>query len=239
MNLRCMIVDDEPLARKGLREYCADAGFLEVTAECDSPLKALATLQEQPVELLFLDIQMPRLNGLDLLRSLQQPPLVVFTTAHPEYAVQGFELNVIDYLLKPISFERFLKAALKARSYYELLQRQAKAGDAGSYFFIKCDNRLERICYDDILFAEALQNYVCLHTTGHKYITYLTFKAVEDYLPEQHFLKVHKSYMVALSKIDRIEGSDIVIGEHYIPISRHLKDAVMERILQNRYLRRT
>jgi len=237
MNLRCMIVDDEPLARKGLQEYCADVDFLEVVAVCDSPVKAVDLLQTEQIHLLFLDIQMPRINGLDLVRSLPQPPLVIFTTAFAEYALQGFELDVIDYLLKPIAFERFLKAALKARSYFELLQRPAAADNAG-YFFIKCDNGLERICFDDILYAEALQNYVVLHTLQRKYITYLTFKAVEDYLPEQQFLRVHKSYIVALSKIDRIAGSDIIIGPHYIPISRHLKEEVMERILRDRYLKR-
>jgi len=270
-----MIVDDEPLARKGLQEYCADVDFLEVVAVCDSPVKAVDLLQTEQIHLLFLDIQMPRINGLDLVRSLPQPPLVIFTTAFAEYALQGFELDVIDYLLKPIAFERslpqpplvifttafaeyalqgfeldvidyllkpiaferFLKAALKARSYFELLQRPAAADNAG-YFFIKCDNGLERICFDDILYAEALQNYVVLHTLQRKYITYLTFKAVEDYLPEQQFLRVHKSYIVALSKIDRIAGSDIIIGPHYIPISRHLKEEVMERILRDRYLKR-
>lgn len=238
MNLRCMIVDDEPMARKGLQEYCADVDFLEVAAVCDSPVKAVDLLQTAQIHLLFLDIQMPRINGLDLVRSLPQPPLVIFTTAYPEYAIQGFELDVVDYLLKPIAFERFLKAALKARSYFELLQRPVTATDSEGYFFIKCDNGLERICFEDILYAEALQNYVVLHTLQRKYITYLTFKAVEDYLPEQQFLRVHKSYIVALSKIDRIAGSDIIIGPHYIPISRHLKEEVMERILRDRYLKR-
>jgi len=238
MNLRCMIVDDEPLARKGLQEYCADVDFLEVVAVCDSPVKAVDLLQTEQIHLLFLDIQMPRINGLDLVRSLPQPPLVIFTTAFAEYAVQGFELDVVDYLLKPIAFERFLKAAVKARSYFELLQRPATARDSAGYFFIKCDNGLERIGFEDILYAEALQNYVVLHTLQRKYITYLTFKAVEDYLPEQLFLRVHKSYIVALSKIDRIAGSDIIIGPHYIPISRHLKEEVMERILRDRYLKR-
>ena|SRR5690606_21858655 len=237
MTLRCMIIDDEPLARKGLQEYCADVDFLELAAVCDSPVKAIALLQAQPVQLLFLDIQMPRINGLQLLRSLPQPPLAILTTAYPEYALQGFELDVIDYLLKPIAFERFLKAALKARSYFELLQRPA-AENAADYFFIKCDSGLERICFDELLYAAALQNYVVLHTAQRKYITYLTFKAVEDYLPERQFLRVHKSYIVALSKIDRITGNDIMIGAQHIPVSRHLKDAVMERILKDRYLRR-
>jgi len=232
-----MIIDDEPLARRGLLEYCAEVDFLELAAVCDSPAKAISLLQAQPVQLLFLDIQMPRITGLELLRSLPQPPLAILTTAYPEYALEGFELDVIDYLLKPIAFERFLKATLKARSYFELLQRPA-AENTADHFFIKCDSGLERICFNDLLYAAALQNYVVLHTAQRRYITYLTFKAVADYLPEAQFLRVHKSYIVALSKIDRITGNDIMIGTQHIPMSRHLKDAVMERILKGRYLRR-
>ena len=237
MKLQCMIVDDEPMARKGLLEYCADIDFLEVVAVCDNPVQAVTQLQTQPVQLLFLDIQMPRINGLDLLRSLPQPPLVIFTTAHAEYALQGFELDVVDYLLKPIAFERFLKATLKARAYLELLQRPT-ADAPTDHFFIKCDNGLERISFDDILYVEALQNYVVLHTPQRKYITYLTFKAVEDYLPAQQFMRVHKSYIVALAKIARIEGADLIIGNDYIPVSRHLKEGVMERILKDKFLKR-
>lgn len=233
MTIRCLIVDDEPMARKGLREYIADIPFLELAGECDSPVKALATLQTQPVDLLLLDIQMPRMTGLELLRSLPQPPLVIFTTAHPDYAVEGFELNVLDYLLKPVSFERFMKAVMKARAYLDTQQKK----DA-DYFFIKCDNRLEKINYEDMLFAEALQNYVAIHTAARKFTTYLTFKGVEEYLPADRFVKVHKSFIVAIDKITSIDGNELVIGQHHIPISRNLKDEVMEKILNKRYLKR-
>ncbi|WP_119080206.1 LytR/AlgR family response regulator transcription factor [Chitinophaga alhagiae] len=233
MTIRCLIVDDEPLARKGLREYIADIPFLELAGECDSPVKALATLQTQPVDLLLLDIQMPRMTGLELLRSLPRPPLVIFTTAHPDYAVESFELNVLDYLLKPVSFERFMKAVMKARAYLDAQQKK----DA-NYFFIKCDNRLEKINYEDILFVEALQNYVAIHTPARKFTTYLTFKGVEEYLPPERFVKVHKSFIVALDKITSIDGNELVIGQHHVPVSRNLKDEVMEKILNKRYLKR-
>ncbi|WP_343703034.1 LytTR family DNA-binding domain-containing protein [Chitinophaga sp.] len=233
MTIRCLIVDDEPVARKGLREYIADIPFLELAGECDSPVKALATLQTQPIDLLLLDIQMPRMTGLELLRSLPQPPLVIFTTAHPDYAVESFELNVLDYLLKPVSFERFMKAVMKARAYLDTQQKK----DA-DYFFIKCDNRLEKINYEDILFVEALQNYVAIHTAARKFTTYLTFKGVEEYLPAERFVKVHKSFIVAIDKISSIDGNELVIGRHHIPVSRNLKDEVMEKILNKRYLKR-
>lgn len=233
MNIRCLIVDDEPLARKGLKEYIADVPFLELTGESDSPVKAAAILQSQPIDLLFLDIQMPRMTGIAFLRSLPQPPAVIFTTAHADYAVESFELNVLDYLLKPISFERFMKAVMKARAYLDVQQK-----NISNYFFIKCDNKLEKINYPDILFVEALQNYVAVHTLTRKFITYLTFKGVEDYLPAERFVKVHKSFIVAVDKIDSIDGNELLVGQHHIPISRNLKDEVMEKILHNRYLKR-
>lgn len=230
MKIRCIIVDDEPLARKGLREYIADVNFLELAGEYDSPIKAAEMLQQEQVDLMFLDIQMPRMTGIEFLRSLPQPPQVIFTTAYPDYAVESFELNVLDYLVKPISFERFMKAVLKAKN-----QQQKNTAD---YFFIKCDSKLEKIAYQDILFAEALQNYVAIHTSSRKFTTYLTFKGVEDYLPADRFVKVHKSFIVALDKIDSIEGNELLVGPHHIPISRNLKEEVMERILNNRYLKR-
>lgn len=233
MNIRCLIVDDEPLARKGLKEYIADVPFLELAGECDSPPKAAAILQSQPIDLMFLDIQMPRMTGLAFLRTLPQPPQVIITTAHADHALEGFELDVTDYLLKPVAFERFLKAVLKAKTQLDLRGRTDSP-----YFFIKCDNKLEKIAFADVLFVEALQNYVAIYTTARKFITYLTFKGVEDYLPAERFVKVHKSFIVAVDKIDSIEGSDLLIGEHQVPVSRNLKDEVMQKILNNRYLKR-
>jgi DNA-binding LytR/AlgR family response regulator len=240
MKIKCIIVDDEPLARKGLKEYIADVDFLELAGEFEDPLKAMETLKKGEVQLLFLDIQMPKITGLDFFKSLQQPPPVIFTTAFPQYALDGFEVNALDYLVKPISFERFLKAVLKAKEYYEVREENAAnaAGKANDYFFIKADNKLIKLFFEDVLFAEALQNYVVIHTMDKKYITYLTFKAVEDYLPAGQFIKTHKSYIIASSKIDSIEGNDIRIGQHHIPISRNLKEEVMEKLLNNRFLKR-
>jgi DNA-binding LytR/AlgR family response regulator len=189
--LNCIIIDDEPLARKGLREYIGDVDFLNLAGEFESPLKAASALNDLQVQLLFLDIQMPRLSGMDFLKSLPQPPPVIFTTAYPQYALDGFELNALDYLVKPFSFERFLKAALKAKDYYALRQPHKTAEPtAADHFFIKEDARLTKIYLGDILFVEALQNYVAIHTTAKKHITYLTLQ-----LPSKRFC--HRS---ALSK---------------------------------------
>lgn len=240
MKLNCLIIDDEPIARKGIREYIEEISFLSVAGEFDNPLKAVEEIRNQPeIHLLFLDIQMPRLSGLDFLRSLQSSIPVIFTTAYPQYALDGFELNALDYLVKPISFDRFYKAALRAKDFYELREKNDSENPGGhDYFFIKAENKLVKIDLKEVLFAEALQNYVVIQTTEKKFITYLTFKAVEEYLTGSGFLKTHKSFIIAADKIDSIEGNTIRIGKHEIPISRNLKDEVMDKLLKGKFLKR-
>jgi DNA-binding LytR/AlgR family response regulator len=207
--------------------------------EFDTPLKATELISRGEVQLIFLDIQMPKISGIDFFKTLSHAPPVIFTTAYPQYALEGFELNALDYLVKPVSFERFLKAALKAKEYYEVREKNvAEAGKNAGYFFIKADNKLVKLFYDDILFAEALQNYVVIHTKEKKYITYLTFKSVEDYLPAGKFIKTHKSFIVAAEKIESIEGNNIRLEGHDIPISRNLKEEVMETLLKGKFLKR-
>ena len=239
--IRCLIIDDEPLARKGLKEYIADTSFLQLEAEYDSPLKAAAVLEEGKADLLFLDIQMPKITGLQFIKTVQQAPPVIFTTAFPEYALDGFELNALDYLVKPISFERFLKSAHKAKEYFEVRRvntAESNLPQKESFFFIKADNKLVKLFYDDLLFVEALQNYVAIYTKAKKYISYLTFKSIEEYLPPEQFIKTHKSYIVSAAKIDNIDGNVIRVGEHLVPISRTAKEEVMEKLLKGRFLKR-
>lgn len=240
--LNCIIIDDEPLSRKGLREYIYDIDFLNLVGEFDNPLKATTDITERNVQLLFLDIQMPKISGLDFFRSLQNAPPVIFTTAFPQYALDGFELNALDYLVKPISFDRFFKAALKAKEYYEVREKNrsevSQQDSKEKYFFIKADNKLVKILFDEILFVEALQNYVTIHTVNKRYITYLTFKSVEEYLPSDEFIKCHKSYIVAASKVSSIEGNEIIIGTHHIPISRNAKEESLGKLLKGRFLKR-
>lgn len=238
MSITCIIIDDEPLARKGLKEYVMDVDFLNLIGEFDNPLKAAELISRGEVQLLFLDIQMPKITGLEFFKTLQNAPPVIFTTAYPQYALEGFEVNALDYMVKPVSFDRFFKAVLKAKEFYEVRDTNRKEADSSAYFFIKADNKLVKILFDEVLYVEALQNYVTIHTATRKYMTYLTFKSVEDYLPADKFLKVHKSYIVAASKIDSIEGNDIRIGQQHIPISRNQKDEVMDKLLKNRFLKR-
>jgi DNA-binding LytR/AlgR family response regulator len=233
MILNCIIIDDEPLARKGVREYIGDIDFLNLLGEYDTPLKLTDQGDLSAVQLIFLDIQMPKLTGLDFLKNLRNPPQVILTTAYPQYALEGFELDVLDYLLKPISFRRFLKAAEKARAWYA-----ARQPEGVDHIFVKTGSVLKKIVYDDILFVEALENYVAIHTKDRKHIAYLTFRSLEDNLPAGRFLKVHKSYIIQVSKVDGIEGNDILIGTQHIPVSRANRDEIMRRILQGRFLKR-
>ncbi|MCX6319934.1 MAG: LytTR family DNA-binding domain-containing protein [Bacteroidetes bacterium] len=238
MNIKCVVIDDEPLARKGMIEYIADVDFLELSGEFDNPLQATGLISSVETQLLFLDIQMPKITGIDFFRTLQHPPPVIFTTAYPQYALDGFEVNALDYLVKPISFDRFLKAVLKAKEFYEIRETNSKEALPEDYFFIKADSKLVKLFFEDVLYVEALQNYVTVHTKDKKYMTYLTFRSVEEYLPAEKFIKVHKSFIVSVSKIDTIEGNDIRIGQQHIPISRNQKEEVMEKLLKNRYLNR-
>ncbi|MFT3981751.1 MAG: LytTR family DNA-binding domain-containing protein [Ferruginibacter sp.] len=240
--ISCIIVDDEPLARRGLQEYIEEVDFLALEGAYDNPLKAAQTITDGRVALLFMDIEMPKITGLDFFRTLQHAPPVIFITAYPQYALEGFEVNALDYLVKPVSFDRFLKAALKAKDYYDLRESnralQNEQGAASDYFFIKADNLLVKIHYNEILYVEALQNYVSIVTAKKKYISYLTFKSVEEYLPAGAFIKTHKSFIVAADKIESVDGNDIKVGDHHIPVSRNLREDVMEKLLKGKFLKR-
>ena len=239
MPINCIIIDDEPLARKGLKEYVADTLFLELAGEYEHPLKAMQVLSEQRIDLVFLDIQMPKLTGVEFMKSLQHPPLVIFTTAYPQYALEGFDLNAVDYLLKPFSFDRFLKAALKAKATIESKKTDnILPNTTTDHFFIKYDSKLQKIRFDEILFVESLQNYVAIHTITRKYISYLTLKSLEDQLPGSEFVKIHKSYIIASRKVDTIEGNELKIGAHVLPISRTTREEVLDKILRNKLLKR-
>lgn len=243
--INCIIIDDEPLARAGLREYIQDIDFLFLQEEFDHPLAATSLLGNGNTDLLFLDIQMPKITGIDFVKTLKNAPAVIFTTAYPQYALDGFDVNALDYLVKPISFERFFKAALKAKEWHTLkndLRNQPSLPEAvvknAGYFFIKSDNVLVKILLDDVLFVEGMQNYVTIYTATKKYVSYLTIKSVEDYLPADRFIKVHKSFIIAANRIDSIDGNEIRIGERRIPLSRSLKEEVTQRLLKGKFLKR-
>jgi two-component system LytT family response regulator len=233
--INCVIIDDEPLAREGLANYVREVDFLTLSGTGENPLELLPLLDRQTVDLVFLDIQMPKMNGIEFLKILQKPPMVVITTAYPSYALEGFQLNVLDYLLKPVTFERFFKAASKARDYHRLLMKSLSNDTAvlepDDYFFIKCGSKYEKIPFEEILYVEGMQNYVNIYTLKGKYVTMLSLKSLEENLDQKAFIRVHKSYIVAIGKIDGIEGNEIFIQNNRIPISRNYRDQVIGQVV--------
>lgn len=234
--LNCVIIDDEPLAREGMADYVKEIDFLHLVDTCENPVALMKLMDQHPIDLIFLDIQMPKMNGIDFLKIIQKPPMVIITTAYPSYALEGFQLNVMDYLLKPITFDRFFKAVSKAREYHQLVNRATvqKAEAATDYFFIKCGSKYEKIHFEDILYVEGMQNYITIYTLKGKYVTLLYLKNLEQNLDSHAFIRVHKSYIVAIDKIEAIEGNEIFIQQHRIPISRNYREQVIEQVVSNK-----
>ena len=230
MILRCIVIDDEPLARKGLREYIHDTDFLAYCGEFQNASEASDYINQHEVDLMFLDIRMPKISGVDFLKKLENPPLVIFTTAFTEYAIESYELNVIDYLLKPISFQRFEKAAQKALDFFTLKKKTKAEVD---HFFIKANQIIEKVFFREILFVEAMQNYCIIHMQDKKLITYSTLTAMIEKLPTERFMKVHKSFVVSLDEIKSYSSNFVIIGQTNIPISRMLKTEVLKKLSGN------
>ena len=237
MRLNCLIIDDEPIARKGLQEYVDEVEFLTCIASCENALKVTVCLNENRIDLMFLDIHMPRVNGIEFLKTIKNPPLTILTTAYPDYALEGYALDVIDYLVKPITFNRFLKASQRA---FEFSQLKAQASQQqADYFFVKCDRKFEKVFFRDVSHIEGLQNYAVIHVKGRKLITYITLTSIENQLPKDQFLKVHKSFLISLPHITAIDGDEIVLEDARVPISRSLREQVMNQILGSRLFRRS
>ena len=220
--LKCMVIDDEHLAIQLLENHISKVPFLHLESTFKNPLDALISINTNPVDLIFLDIQMPQLNGVQFMKLLQNRAQVIITSAYQEYAIDGFEHNVVDYLLKPISFERFFKAAEKAHNLKNPSQKLERAPElypaTGGYIFIKVETKTVRVELDEILFIEGLKNYVSIQTKNKKIITLQVMKQLEEILPPNRFVRVHKSYIVALDKINSVERQEITIGDRIIPI---------------------
>jgi two-component system LytT family response regulator len=239
--INCVIVDDEPLAREGLADFVEDVDFLRLTGTCENPIQLIKFLDINPVDLIFLDIQMPKMSGMDFLKITKNPPMVILATAFPNFALEGFQLNVLDYLLKPITFDRFFMSVNKAKDYQRFLDFSAGAKSERpslmeEYFFIRCGNKYEKILIDDVLYLESMQNYVNIFTVKGKYTTLNNLKSLEQHFDPTLFLRVHKSYMVSLKKIEVIDGNEIFIQSFRIPISRSYRDVVLERAVNKRLL---
>ena len=224
--MRCMVIDDEPLVRELLEDNIRQIPFLEWVRSCKNALEATEALQTTPVDLLFLDIQMPRVNGLQFLRALTQPPLVVLVTAYEQYALEGFNLHVADYLLKPFAFERFLRACNRAHELFRLQQTGAPAAPAPpADFFVNVEYALVKVVVDDILYIEGVKDYIkiYLQSSARPVLTRMTLKAMEERLPPPAFIRTHKSFLVAVSKITTIKRDLVCIGSTEIPVSGSYK----------------
>jgi len=239
MQLRCIIIDDEPMARRGLEEELREIAFVELVGIGENSYQAMELVAALRPDLILLDIQMPGLNGLDLIKSLRQPPMVIIITAYSEYALKGYEMDVMDFLIKPVDFGRLLKACCKAQEFHALRQQAARAGlptlsmpSGDAYFFVKSNGKYEKILFGDLLFVEAADNYVLLHTSAKRFMVYDTLKNMESLLPAGEFMRVHKSFIVALNKVSTVEGNTLRIYNAEIPISRQLKEAVVQRIIK-------
>ncbi|TYA71942.1 LytR/AlgR family response regulator transcription factor [Seonamhaeicola marinus] len=220
--LNCLIIDDEPVAREGINDYCKEVPFLNVVALCKNVLQANHHLATNDIDLIFLDINMPILSGIDWLKGLKKSPSVIMTTAYKEYALESFTFNVLDYLVKPISFKRFLQAVNKVHSYYD-------QNNDNNILFLKSERQLKKININDILYAEAMQNYIKVVTTKESIITQISLKSFKNQLPENSFIQTHKSYIVSKYKVDRIVDNQIIIGDTCIPISVRLKKFVLDK----------
>jgi DNA-binding LytR/AlgR family response regulator len=234
--LSCIIVDDEPVARKILHEFVDQVPFMDLEGKFENAIKAEAFLKNNTVDIIFLDIEMPKVSGLQFLQKMHIESIVILTTAFPQYALEGYELDIIDYLLKPFAFNRFLKAVQKAKDFYQM-KNMATGTVQPSYIFVKSDKRIEKIELQDILYAESIGNYVAIYTEDKKFIAYLTMKSLESQLPLNEFIKIHQSYLVNRSKIDAIDGNEIKLGNRSLPMSRNCRETVM-KIVNQRLLRR-
>jgi len=228
--IRCLIVDDEPLALHILEDYISKIPFLQLVKATTNPIEALTLVQEKQVDLVFLDVQMPELTGIQFLRIANGKAKVILTTAYPQYALEGYELDVIDYLLKPIAFDRFFKSVQKAQGVLqpaaapiqpEPVQQQFQQPQndfLSDFIFVKTEHKIQKVYLNDILFIEGLKDYISIFTPAERIITLQNMKKMEDALPEKNFIRVHKSYIVSINKIDSIERSRIFIGDKVIPV---------------------
>jgi len=233
MKTKCLIIDDEPLARDLMRNHIEKLDNFEIVAECGDAMKALQVLQSQPVDLMFMDIQMPQITGIEFLKTLKNPPKVIITTAYREYALEGFELDVVDFLLKPITFERFLKSVNK---FHQLTQVNGAGGNfftepasrEDSFIYVKENKRVIKLLLSEILYIEGLSEYVKIYTENKRIVTKTSMTNMEEKLPSDVFLRIHKSYIVSLNKIEAFTSCSIEINNKELPIGRSYKSRVSQ-----------
>jgi DNA-binding LytR/AlgR family response regulator len=227
--IKCLIVDDEPPAREILKQHIAGIDALELAGTCANAVEAISFLKDHPIDLIFLDIQMPQLLGTNFIRTLKSPPKVIFTTAFRKYAIEGFELDAVDYLLKPISFERFLKGINKVLQIDFSIDhsfsppKEDHKEPANSFLYFRVDRKMVKVFFNDILFIEALKDYIKIVTQNKAIVTKYVLTTLAELLPSDEFLRIHKSYIVAISKIESFNADSIQIAKHELPVGRLYK----------------
>ena len=228
MIINCAIIDDEPLAAGLLKSYAEKTPFLNLVGTYGSAVEAMKEIRNYPVDLLYLDIQMPELSGIEFAKILPKDTKVIFTTAFQQYAIEGYKVSALDYLMKPVSYEDFLKASNKALEWFSITQKQQTYA-ADRFMYVKSDYKLVRVALDDILYIEGLKDYIRIYLQdGTKIMSLMNMKKLEDYLPRPEFLRTHRSYIVHMSKAEAIERFRIVFGDQYLPISDSYKEDVQQ-----------
>ena len=233
MEIRALIVDDEPLAHEVIKEYAKKLPGLVIAGSCNDAICAHTFLQENMIDLLFLDINMPKLSGISFLKNLKNPPVVIFTTAYSEYALEGFELNAIDYLKKPFSFDRFSKAWFRAEELIQLKMGQSEKKEMAEdddFLFIKSDKKTVKVKFSDIRYIEGLGDYIKIHLNDKKLVTNLSMKKIFALLPEKKFYRIHKSYIISLDKVESVEGNMAIVNHCKLPIGNSYRQDFMQFI---------
>ena len=234
MKIKCIIIDDEPLAREGLKDYIDDVDFLELIGEFKGAPEANTFLRDNDVDLMFTDINMPKMSGLQFVKNLSNAPLIIFTTAYREFAADSYELNGFDYLVKPISFERFLNSVNRA---FDKLN--SEKGEVTDHFFIKVDGKITKVAFEDVVFIESMKDYIKIHTSeGDELMALISLKQVQGQLPEKEFIRVHRSFIISKSRVDSIEGNIIHMAGAQVPIAPNMRNEVMECILGDKLWKR-
>jgi DNA-binding LytR/AlgR family response regulator len=237
--MKCIIIDDEPLAREGMELNVQEMDFLQLEGQFGDAISAYNYLMENEVDLMFLDIQMPgEMTGLDLIKALKDPPLVILTTAYPEYAVEGFELNVVDYLVKPIRMQRFIQAVTKAREKYETQHAEVNMDDEDGYIYIKADRKFIRLKLDDIQYIKGMKDYVMVYTKTDRHMTAMNIKTIFNQLVHPAFVRISKSYIINSNYIKEVNQNGVVIGDEEIPLGKTYKEEFIERFIKGRLIQR-
>lgn len=231
--IKCLVVDDEPPAREIIGRYIKEVPMLQMSGECSNAIEAMSFLQQNVIDLVFLDVQMPQLNGNELLKIIKHPPKVIFTTAYPEYALEGYDLDIVDYLLKPVKFERFLKAIHKATQQQGPSTETEVASPESrneAFVYFRADRKMVKVMLDDILFIESMKDYIKVVTTKGTIITKQSITAVEAMLPEHLFLRTHRSFIISLTRISSYTSELIEIEKHEIPIGKLFRNGVLKAL---------